>query len=72
MSKNSNSNRSEQSNDNGSSSNNSSGGGGGNGSNSNSVVKITLHYPPAFQLGLDMLKKLKSYEDVALALLNEG
>ena len=29
-------------------------------------------YEPAYQLGLDMLKKLKSNEDVVYALLNEG
>jgi len=30
------------------------------------------HYEPAYQLGLDMLKKLKSNEEVVYALLQEG
>eukprot|EP00347_Sterkiella_histriomuscorum_P007368 403349210 len=44
----------------------------GSSASQNGIIKITLHYPPAFQLGLDMLKKLKSYEDISLALLNEN
>lgn len=31
-----------------------------------------IFYEPAYQLGLDMLKKIHSNEDVVLALLNEG
>ena len=31
-----------------------------------------MYYEPAYQLGLDMLKKLKNNEDVVYALLNEG
>ena len=34
--------------------------------------EFSLFYEPAYQLGLDMLKKLKSNEDVVYALLNEG
>ena len=34
--------------------------------------EFTLFYEPAYQLGLDMLKKLKNNEDVVYALLNEG
>ncbi len=33
---------------------------------------LILYYEPAYQLGLDMLKKLKSNEDVVYALLAEG
>ena len=31
-----------------------------------------MYYEPAYQLGLDMLKKLKSNEEVVYALLHEG
>ena len=31
-----------------------------------------LHYEPAYQAGLDMLKKLKSYDEIVVALINEG
>jgi len=31
-----------------------------------------LYYEPAYQAGLDMLKKLKSYEEIVVALINEG
>ncbi len=34
--------------------------------------EFSIYYEPAYQLGLDMLKKLKSNEDVVYALLNEG
>jgi hypothetical protein len=34
--------------------------------------EFSLYYEPAYQLGLDMLKKLKTNEDVVYALLNEG
>ena len=30
------------------------------------------YYPPAYQLGLDMFKKLQSHEEVVIALINEG
>ena len=30
------------------------------------------YYEPAFQYGLDMLKKLKSYDEIVVALLNDG
>lgn len=33
---------------------------------------FTIYYEPAYQLGLDMLKKIKSNEDVVYALLAEG
>lgn len=33
---------------------------------------LVLFYEPAYQLGLDMLKKLKSNEDVVYSLLSEG
>ena len=29
-------------------------------------------YEPAYQAGLDMLKKLKSYDEIVVALINEG
>lgn len=29
-------------------------------------------HEPAYQAGLDMLKKLKSYEEIVVALINEG
>lgn len=35
-------------------------------------IIATLFYEPAFQIGLDMLKKLKQHEEIALALLHEG
>lgn len=31
-----------------------------------------LYYEPAYQAGLDMLKKLKSYDEIVVALINEG
>ena len=31
-----------------------------------------LFYEPAYQAGLDMLKKLKSYDEIVVALINEG
>jgi hypothetical protein len=31
-----------------------------------------VYYEPAYQLGLDMLKKIKNNEDVVYALLSEG
>jgi uncharacterized protein (DUF1810 family) len=31
-----------------------------------------MHYEPAYQAGLDMLKKLKSYDEIVVALINEG
>lgn len=31
-----------------------------------------LYYEPAYQLGLDMLKMLKSFDEIVVALLNEG
>lgn len=34
--------------------------------------EFSLYYEPAYQLGLDMLKKLKSNEDVVYSLLSEG
>lgn len=37
-----------------------------------SMQVYNMHYEPAYQLGLDMLKKLKSNEEVVYALLNEG
>lgn len=33
---------------------------------------LVSFYEPAYQLGLDMLKKLKSNEEVVYSLLNEG
>ncbi|CDW82519.1 UNKNOWN [Stylonychia lemnae] len=30
------------------------------------------YYQPAFQIGLDMLKKVRAYDDIVIALLNEG
>ena len=35
-------------------------------------VVAALFYEPAYQAGLDMLKKLKSYEEIVVALINEG
>ncbi len=37
-----------------------------------SKIIATLYYEPAFQLGLDMLKKLKQFDEIALALVHEG
>ncbi len=34
--------------------------------------EFVMFYEPAYQLGLDMLKKIKSNEDVVYALLGEG
>ena len=34
--------------------------------------EFSLYYEPAYQLGLDMLKKIKNNEDVVYALLGEG
>lgn len=33
---------------------------------------LGYYYEPAYQAGLDMLKKLKSYEEIVVALINEG
>ncbi|TNV83895.1 hypothetical protein FGO68_gene4171 [Halteria grandinella] len=33
---------------------------------------VGYYYEPAYQSGLDMLKKLKSYEEIVVALINEG
>ena len=38
----------------------------------NKKTEFCLYYEPAYQLGLDMLKKIKSNEDVVYALLSEG
>lgn len=38
----------------------------------NPSYPLVLYYEPAYQLGLDMLKKLKSNEDVVYALLGES
>ena len=38
----------------------------------NGTSSFTIYYEPAYQLGLDMLKKIKSNEDVVYALLAEG
>lgn len=37
-----------------------------------STAEFCLYYEPAYQLGLDMLKKIKNNEDVVYALLSEG
>ena len=39
---------------------------------SRGVADFCLYYEPAYQLGLDMLKKIKNNEDVVYALLSEG
>jgi Colon cancer-associated protein Mic1-like len=31
-----------------------------------------LYYEPAYQAGLDMMKKLKTYDEIVVALINEG
>ncbi len=31
-----------------------------------------LYYEPAYQAGLDMMKKLKTYDEIVVALMNEG
>jgi len=33
---------------------------------------VSAYYEPAYQSGLDMLKKLKSYDEIVVALINEG
>ena len=38
----------------------------------NGTSSFAIYYEPAYQLGLDMLKKIKSNEDVVYALLAEG
>ncbi len=42
------------------------------GCNDSKLNQDGYHYEPAFQYGLDMLKKLKSYDEIVVALLNEG
>lgn len=31
-----------------------------------------VYYEPAYQAGLDMMKKLKNYDEIVIALMNEG
>ncbi len=31
-----------------------------------------LYYEPAYQAGLDMMKKLRTYDEIVVALMNEG
>lgn len=31
-----------------------------------------MYYEPAYQAGLDMFKKLKSYDEIVVSLINEG
>lgn len=33
---------------------------------------VPVYYEPAYQAGLDMLKKLKSYDEIVVALINDG
>ena len=33
---------------------------------------VPLYYEPAYQAGLDMMKKLKTYDEIVVALINEG
>lgn len=42
------------------------------GSKDNKDDKTATYYLPAYQSGLDMLKKLKSYDEIVVALINEG
>jgi len=30
------------------------------------------YYPPAYQMGLDMLQRLRKYDEIVVALINEG
>ena len=34
--------------------------------------KTPMYYEPAYQAGLDMMKKLKTYDEIVVALMNEG
>ncbi len=42
------------------------------GSITSAKIIAHLYYEPAFQLGLDMLKKLRNYEELCQALAHEG
>ena len=35
-------------------------------------VQAPMYYEPAYQAGLDMMKKLRTYDEIVVALMNEG
>jgi hypothetical protein len=42
------------------------------GSTDSKLNKKTIYYEPSFQLGLDMLQRLKIYDEIVVALVNES
>lgn len=42
------------------------------GSTENKLNKKSLYYEPSLQLGLDMLQRLKIYDEIVVALVNEN
>jgi len=44
----------------------------GEGDPPSGAAQPPLYFEPAYQAGLDMMKKLKTYDEIVVALLNEG